>query len=565
MRGSSWAGRLLAAAVLGVLALPASAMGHAERPSYYPNFDPVTKQFLAPFGRVPTDRSNGARLVVCKSDSEQRINKLPDPAMRAYNTSLWSLCRFRHIQQAVDAAKTGERILIMPGVYREQPSTHVPNPDTRCADMYVADARGGGQVPAYEYHYNCPQSQNLIAITGDDPDDADRRCDQKCNLLIEGTARRRDVLISGARDKLNVIRADRADGIYLRNFTIEFSDFNNIYALETNGFRFEDIESRYSREYGFLSFASDQGLYNRVTAYRSGDSGIYPGSGPEGHCKRYGIEIKNSDSHHNNLGYSGTAGNGVWAHDNKFHHNGTGLVTDSFASGHPGMPQDCAKWENNEIYSNNYDLFNDEQDAYCKNTPWPKRKPNRVCPTFQNPVGTGILIAGGNANIARHNRIYDNWRQGVALFFVPAELRGDDSTGQSENNDTDQADTSHDNKFANNVMGVNRKGQRDPNGVDFWWDEQGSGNCWQGNVGPGGAAPTNNFPLQESTGVTDCPGSPVPLSPNPAKSGFLVPCATWDPSTEGEPPPADMTDPPGCRMGPLGQETSWFEVPPEPQ
>ena len=114
-----------------------------------------------------------------------------------------------------------------------------------------------------------------------------------------------------------MIRADRADGIHLRNFTVEFSDFNNIYILETNGFAMQRIQSRYSREYGFLSFTSDHGLYDRLEAFGSGDSGIYPGSGPEGHCQRYGIEIRNVNSHHNTIGYSGTAGNGVWAHDNK--------------------------------------------------------------------------------------------------------------------------------------------------------------------------------------------------------------------------------------------------------
>ena len=55
--------------------------------------------------------------------------------------------------------------------------------------------------------------------------------------------------------------ADRADGIHLRNFTVQFSDFNNVYVLETNGFRMENIISRWSREYGFLSFTSDNGLY----------------------------------------------------------------------------------------------------------------------------------------------------------------------------------------------------------------------------------------------------------------------------------------------------------------
>jgi len=58
---------------------------------------------------------------------------------------------------------------------------------------------------------------------------------------------RADVLILGDRRKLNVIRADRADGVLLANFTIQYSDFNNIYALETNRFRFRNIATRWSR------------------------------------------------------------------------------------------------------------------------------------------------------------------------------------------------------------------------------------------------------------------------------------------------------------------------------
>src|SRR5207237_5309042 len=131
----------------------------------------------------------------------------------------------------------------------------------------------------------------------------------------------------------------------------------------------------------------DQGLYDHLVAYGSGDSGLYPGAGPEGHCKRYGIEIQYSDSYDNNLGTSGTAGNGVYFHNNKLHDNGTGSVVDSFANGHPGQPQDCSKWENNQIYSNNKDLFNAQEDAYCKQPP-AARDPKHVCSTFQNPTGT---------------------------------------------------------------------------------------------------------------------------------------------------------------------------------
>ncbi len=35
------------------------------------------------------------------------------------------------------------------------------------------------------------------------------------------------------------------------------------------------------------------------------------------------------------------------------------------------------------------------------------------------PVGTGILTGGGNGNIFRKNYIYDNWRRGTMLFWVP--------------------------------------------------------------------------------------------------------------------------------------------------
>jgi hypothetical protein len=535
---------LLAAAVCAAisapLALAGGALAHPERPAHFPDH---TK------GEVPTYRTTGPSIVVCKPDSRRRILRSlkgrgpKTSALRRKNLRLVKRCRFRHIQQAVDAASSGTRILVLPGVYREEPSRANPEPDKRCADKYVpADGPdpitlGGllspgprSMVASYEYQYHCPNAQNLIAIMGDSPEDKDRECDRKCNIQIEGTARRSDVLIDGSREKLNVIRADRADGVYLRNFTVQFSDFNNLYVLETNGFVFDRITSRYSREYGFLSFTSDNGLYQHLDTYGSGDSGIYPGSGPEGHCRRYGIEIRNVDSHHNNLGYSGTAGNGVWAHDNKFHHNGTGIVTDSFAPGHPGMPQDCAKWEDNDIYSNNlFELFSDERQAYCRKTPWRERDPKKVCSTFQNPTGTGVLIAGGNGNIVRGNRIWDNWRYGAMLLHVPATARGEDNPAAT-------FDTSFDNKFTNNLMGVAPGGSVARNGVDFWWTEQGSGNCWQTNSGPGGVGDITTDPLT----LPGCPGSSIFMPGNQVKLLQQVPCAMWDPNDEL------LDKPPGC-------------------
>jgi hypothetical protein len=545
-------GRAVVLLALGcALLLPAVALGHAERPAYYPNWDKENQRFLEPVGEVPQYRTRGPSRVVCaggRAATAKRIKRIfkgnsrKMRRLRAKRLEINQRCRYRTIQAAVDAAKNGDRILIMPGVYREEPSRRAPEPDPACKDLYV-ESENGTMVASYEYQRQCPNAQNLIAIVGDGPD-PDRKCDDKCNLQIEGMGRKpSDVRIVGERSKLNVIRADRADGIYLKNFEVELSDFNNIYIIETNGFRIDSVISHDSREYGVLSFASDHGLYEHIDAYRNGDSGVYPGSGPEGHCKRYGIEIRYVDSHDNNIGYSGTAGNGVWAHHNKFHHNAAGITTDSFASGHPGMPQDCAKWEHNEIYSNNKDLFNAEMDAYCKRPIEERDDPEKVCPTFQTPVGTGILIAGGNGNITRNNYIWDNWRAGVMLMFVPALLRGSDSTGQSENNLLDQFDTSHRNKFVDNFMGVTPDGERDPNGVDFWWDEEGEGNCWSGNK----AAPGSRIKSDPAV-LPSCPqGSPMSVG-NVVKIASQATCATWD--------PIENTDPPGC---------DWFTRPREPK
>lgn len=550
-----------------------AVVAHPERDTYYPNFDRDTREFGPAFGNTPTPRGifnpkGGKRLVVCKPDSEQRIRQIRggkrERRNRIRNLRLLPQCKFEHIQAAVNAAQSGNRIAILPGVYEEEPSEASPNPDPKCEGMYTNANRNtdqtlarGAPIPSesiegsYEYHFKCPNSQNMIAIMGDSPEDEDLRCDQKCNLQIVGTGVRRDaVTIRGRRLKLNVIKADRADGVYLRNFLVEDSDFNNIYVLETNGFVVDKIITRYSREYGVLSFASDNGLYDRVEAYGAGDSGVYPGSGPEGNCQRYGIEMRRVDSHHNNIGFSGTAANGIWIHDSKFHHNSSGITFDSFAGGHPGMPQDCSKIEFNQIYSNNLDVWNDQRDDYCNiNKRSIEQRDDRtiVCPTFQNPAGTGIFIAGGNGNIIRHNRVWDNWRDGMKQLWVPRELRGEDTTGQSKNTEN-QYDTSLNNKYTENVMGVAPDGSRDLNGNDFWWDNEGNGNCWERNsVHPSvSGGPSSNV----VGGLPDCPGSPVLLPGNASEQSSQISCATWDPYDE------QLQDPPGC---------DWFIVPPEPK
>jgi hypothetical protein len=559
--------------VLAFLVLAAAAQAHPERPTVFPAYR---------VAGAPKYRTTGPAVVVCQKDSKARLKALykgkGKKTRRELKRKLALLkkCRFSEIQKAVNASKTGYRILLMPGVYTEPTSraskfgVYQQEP---CANDYaVTEGFDDAPPPAgpssadppvrpnRNFHIKCPNSRNLIAIVGDDTVEtdpsapSDPKCVRLCNLQIEGYGKTaKDVLITSDRIKTDVIRVDRAYGIYLRRFTIENGAFNGIDIVETDGFTVKEIEARFNQNYGILSFTATNGLYDRIDAHHNGDSGVYPGSGMKGcalenhdiygtcatlGCQRWTTEIRNSHSHHNVLGYSGTAGNSSWVHDNEFDDNASGLTTDSFASGHPGMPQECFKWERNRIHSNNLNLFTDENQQKCAagGTTFDKRPQELVCPQFQTAVGTGVLIAGGNRNLLRDNWIYDNWRWGTAQLFVPAAVRDD--------NDPDhQEDTSNGNRYLDNRMGVTPDGKRDANGVDFWWDEQGVGNCWTGNVGPNGGATTSD-PLV----VPGCSSPSNSPSSRPDKTGLQVPCTAWDPKNNPRPV--------GC---------TWFETPAEPE
>ena len=99
------------AVLLGLVALPAVAVAHPERATQYPDY---TK------GKRPSGRTIGKTLYVCKSDSEDRIRRVFADREDTMDLRLRQLkkCKYEHIQQAVDAAATNDRIRVFPGIYR---------------------------------------------------------------------------------------------------------------------------------------------------------------------------------------------------------------------------------------------------------------------------------------------------------------------------------------------------------------------------------------------------------------------------------------------------------------
>jgi hypothetical protein len=494
----------------------------------------IAKARKAGFEIRPTDR--------------RKLSAKQAKRLKRINRSLKKLCRFKEIQPAVTASGNNDRVVIMPGLYTEPTARAKPTLDPACNRYRTNGDKPGqeGNALAYTYQFHCPNDQNLIAVmgrgigAGEDPIPPRENRHGipfpgpciRCNLQFEGSGVSADDVVIDAGDaskgnggpngvgakKDVVVRADRADGFVLRNVTVRHAGEHGIYVLETDGYMLDRFKAFYSKLYGTLTFASDHGVHQNCETVGHGDSGIYPGGSPEtgvqrplGTLQRYNQEIRWCDMHHNLAGYSGTNGNAVHVRENKIYDNSLGIQTDVVTgAGHPGYPGDSALFEENHIYSNNFNTYDPASD---------------VKPAFPFPVGTGLWIAGGNHHKVRGNHFYDNWRRGTMIFSVPDSLVCGPAAGGNEQAGckSNEVSTSHYNQSFDNLMGFTPEGKADRNGLDFWWDEfPGSrGNCWFRNSSP--------TPITSSPAVLpDCDDGKDPAASlgtgNPQNEGELVSC-----------------------------------------
>jgi hypothetical protein len=550
-----------------LLAGTGTASAHEERPATFPDGSGERPAYLG--------LDNPRHRVVCKDSSPRRIAAMKRGPLKTRNQELLQECKFRSIQSAINTiTEPNTSIYILPGVYAERKwankerSEYCSNLETS-SDNPLEEVDYIGSVPdpsaeddeepsdpvalAYSDQKRCAHNLNLITIFGDGtPKDDSIKCDSEfCGTQLVGTgANRKSVIIDNKFAKLNAIRADRAGGVYMRNFTVQQAEFNAVYVMETDGFVMDRLIARGNDEYGILAFASDHGLIQRSNAYYNGDSGIYPGSASDLNgdntdfeANRYAIVIRRNRSHHNTLGYSGTAGNSVLSYKNRFYRNAAGIATDSLFPGHPGLPQDHARWTNNWIYANNINYY--ERHVFTGDCEKPIEErgylQGTVCPVVPVPVGTGVLVAGGNYNSTDDNYIFNNWRYGTMHFWVPAALR-------DEFDPAKQRDTSHYNRTFGNVFGIKPNGDIAHNGMDSWWDDEGDGNCWTDNESSREGGFTHNFAPNAGDPLA-CPEGSVDNPLGDVKLAGFVSCAAYD---RNDP---DFRDPPEC---------NWFDSPPKP-
>jgi len=160
--------------LLGVLLVPQVALSHIERNSYWPDPAPDASVKPATGGKVPKARSlssaakrhRGTHVrVVCKPGSlksayasirkarkkgvrirptqpAKRISAKKARGLRRLNRTFFKRCKYRNIQRAVFRSRNNDRIVVMPGLYTEEPSRKKPKNDPKCAQYRVKSDKG---------------------------------------------------------------------------------------------------------------------------------------------------------------------------------------------------------------------------------------------------------------------------------------------------------------------------------------------------------------------------------------------------------------------------------------
>lgn len=216
------------------------------------------------------------------------------------------------IQQAVNMAQPGDKIIIGPGVYTESVTI--------------------------EY---------------------------KPWLSIMGTNREK-VILSGENKLGNGIYVLASNHVEISNITVRDYLGNGIMFVKSDYFSLKYVDSINNRIYGLYALGSRNGIFSHVSASGSGDSGLYVGEVSDCNCT-----IEYSEAYGNVLGYSGTRATGVTIRNSFFHNNSVGIGPNtlmpniaSLVSGKWTLPI----WAGKNVIVNN--LIKDNNNKTVKSVGW---------------------------------------------------------------------------------------------------------------------------------------------------------------------------------------------------
>lgn len=274
------------------------------------------------------------------------------------------------IQEAIDAASSGDTILVWPGTYQEN--------------------EGGT--------YGLRIDKDNIRLIGKS---RPRKGEEgKVRLVAVGSQTEGGTGIYAAptgceydfgRDECH---EPDLKNFYVRGFTVEGFGKNGIQTRFVDGFKMIRNESANNLNNGLYPTLSANGLVRNNTSYGSLDTAMWV-AGSEN------VRVVGNELYDSVIGFEITVSNDVLFRNNEVHNNtvGVGLFHPNGA-GNPALPE-MADWviKDNEIYNNNTPNFAPEG-------------------SFQSalPPGGGVLLLGVSDHTVEENRVEDHGLTGIAVM-----------------------------------------------------------------------------------------------------------------------------------------------------
>jgi hypothetical protein len=492
---------------------------------------------------------------------------------------------YTSIQEAVNAAKPGDWILIAPGDYKQSSTQPIPTE--------VGDGVAGADILVTTPDlFIRGMNRNTVMIDGTKPGTPECSSEESAQTFgpTEGSAWRGN----------NGVVVYKASGVHLQNFStcnflgsehggdsVWFDGGGSTGKQEIGSWWGEYLSStstywggkeKPSDEYGiYASNTYGPGLFNQTYANNMADSGYYIGA-----CPSCDSTINHGHAEDNDLGYSGSNSGGRLVIENsEFKNNEEGVATQSQNNDDAPSPQEglCPGGKENP---------KPPPGALRKDICWVAvhnkilDNNNGATPTSPGApglLGTGMTIAGGRNDLVADNKFSGNDAWGMLLLpypgiketpqnqggssEIPAEddCRGGIGTGSGETYVCEYepyADEVEGNTFSDNG-GYKNVSNADMGEVATALPET-TGSCWHDNVELGGGEPSSEpadlqtthascesaniggDPITSPLGVgalcdsqlvTECPSGPgeeykrsseVKMAPLPQERGMRNPC-----------------------------------------
>jgi len=479
--------RIVLAAVLGVvLALPAVAGAHLERPSYWPDPKPDTSVSPPAGGAVPVARSlasvvtgagPGDVRVVCQrgsltlaknsiavarrgpgrggyrlrpSQPLQQLSKKQAARLLSINRSLKRRCRFDSVQAAITASGNNDRVVIMPGRYTEPKSRAAKTNDPTCNPSLLQDDQTGRSTPSYAYQATCPNDQNLIhllgrAVKGEpiQPPNPDRHgvpaqeygpC-VRCNVQIDGSGViPEDVILDGGTEYENPSDPQDKPGGYAKHVVLRTD--------RSDGLVVRNILMRGALEHGFYTEETDGILLDKVKFFWAADYGHLSFTTDHNviqNCEAFGAG--DAGVYPGASPQTGEFRNTSFYPEQRLNTIVRWCDLHGSALAYSGSMGNSVRVTENHIYGNTTGIASDTLSApghpgfpadgmqidnnyiYSNNLNLYSTNPP-ITPLVPVPIGTAIIWPGMNGGRVFRNWIFDNWRHGALLTAVPDQVAG---------------------------------------------------------------------------------------------------------------------------------------------